>query len=362
MAKNKGLTGFLIHIANVFGGFLKMPFWLAMLFIVVVPVFAYASGIFTFIGSLFSNPDLSEVKTVNSQTIALLEAPNGPVGFSGGHGVSIVGGTSLSVESPDPTASSTPAGSDQISVYVVHQGDTLSAIAQMFGVSKNTIIWANDIKNGKVSPGDRLVILPISGVEYTVKSGDTIKSIAKKFKADADEIASFNNITLSDKLSIGDTLIIPDGEISSSVGSSSYSNSNTSSSGSVPSASVGSRGPSTPVYIGYYMRPITGGIKTQGVHGHNGVDLASYYGAPIMASADGTVIIAKNGGWNGGYGSYVVIKHDNGTQTLYGHLSNVTVTAGQVVVQGQVIGNMGSSGQSTGTHLHFEVRGARNPF
>ena len=110
------------------------------------------------------------------------------------------------------------------------------------------------------------------------------------------------------------------------------------------------------------MRPIIGGIKTQGIHGHNGVDLASAYGSNIMASASGKVIIARSGGWNGGYGSYVVISHSNGTQTLYGHLSEVDVLPGDDVEQGQVIGKMGSTGKSTGTHLHFEIRGARNPF
>jgi murein DD-endopeptidase MepM/ murein hydrolase activator NlpD len=81
-----------------------------------------------------------------------------------------------------------------------------------------------------------------------------------------------------------------------------------------------------------------------------------------MASASGKVIVAKSGGWNGGYGSYVVISHPNGTQTLYGHLSAVTVSVGDEVSQGQTIGRMGSTGKSTGVHLHFEIRGARNPF
>src|SRR6185503_16107771 len=106
-----------------------------------------------------------------------------------------------------------------------------------------------------------------------------------------------------------------------------------------------------------------GGIKTQGIHGHNGVDLASSYGSDILASAEGEVIISKNSGWNGGYGSYIVIKHGNGTQTLYGHLSATTVSVGDHVTQGQLIGKMGHSGQvtgHTGTHLHFEIRGARN--
>ncbi len=342
----------------------KPTFRLAVLFLVVVPVMAYASGFFSLIGSLFSNTASANTKSFNSQNLALLQSAGSLPGVSPNNSVSIVGGTSLMAESPDPLVSSVPVN-DQIRIYVVHQGDTLSGIAKMFDVSVNTIIWANDIKNGKIASGDQLVILPISGVEYTVKSGDTLKSIATKFKGDVNDIASFNNISPTASLAVGDTVIIPDGELSSSSGSSSYSSGSGkggTSGGTSSSPKVGSYGPSYPVIIGYYERPIIGGLKTQGIHGHNGVDLASIYGTNILASADGQVIVAKSGGWNGGYGSYVVIKHDNGTQTLYAHLSSVIVSAGQVVSQGQIIGHMGSTGDSTGTHLHFEIRGARNPF
>jgi len=117
-----------------------------------------------------------------------------------------------------------------------------------------------------------------------------------------------------------------------------------------------------PSYEGYYMKPVSGAARTQGIHGYNGVDLGAPVGTPIMAAADGDVIIVKNGGWNGGYGNYVVIRHDNGTQTLYAHNSSNIVYPGQYVVQGQVIGYVGSTGRSTGPHVHFEVRGAKNPF
>ncbi len=81
-----------------------------------------------------------------------------------------------------------------------------------------------------------------------------------------------------------------------------------------------------------------------------------------MASADGQVIIARMGGWNGGYGNYIVVRHGNGTQTLYAHNSKNNVSAGDSVSQGEVIGAVGNSGKSTGSHLHFEIRGAKNPF
>jgi murein DD-endopeptidase MepM/ murein hydrolase activator NlpD len=108
---------------------------------------------------------------------------------------------------------------------------------------------------------------------------------------------------------------------------------------------------------------LVGGVRTQGVHGYNAVDLGAAVGTPFMASAAGEVIVARATGWNGGYGQYVVIRHDNGTQTLYSHASGIVVGVGQRVVQGQVIGYVGSTGRSTGPHLHFEIRGGpRNPF
>jgi len=118
-----------------------------------------------------------------------------------------------------------------------------------------------------------------------------------------------------------------------------------------------------PAYVGYYGHPIPSGARrTQGLHGYNGVDLGAPNGTPVVASAAGTVIISRQGGWNGGYGNYVVISHGNGTQTLYAHLSSNTVQTGDSVLQGQMIGYVGSTGRSTGAHLHIEVRGAKNPF
>ena len=293
-----------------------------------------------------------EIET-NSQNMALLQAvitPDPKASTTKDSSV-IVAGNSLATEtqvSPD----SKVVDNDQISLYVVHQGDTLPAIAKMFGVSVNTIRWGNDIKGNSISVGQTLVILPISGIQHTVKSGDTLQSIAKQHKGDLDEVLQYNNLAKNSKIAVGDVIFVPDGEAVS-----------------VPTTNNGSKttksNSSVPSYNGYYMRPIIGGIKTQGVHGHNGVDLASSYGAKIYASADGEVLISKSSGWNGGYGSYIVIKHGNGTQTLYGHLSGTAVSAGDDVKQGQVIGYMGNSGQvtgHTGIHLHFEIRGARNPF
>jgi murein DD-endopeptidase MepM/ murein hydrolase activator NlpD len=114
--------------------------------------------------------------------------------------------------------------------------------------------------------------------------------------------------------------------------------------------------------VGYYTRPIIGGVKTQSIHGHNGVDIGAPVGSPILAAAEGIVLAAKPSGYNGGYGKMIIISHPNGTQTVYGHLSSVYVTTGQSVSKGEQIGESGNTGRSTGPHLHFEVRGAENPF
>ena len=238
------------------------------------------------------------------------------------------------------------SGSGEISVYVVKDGDTLSGIADMFGVSTNTIVWANNLRGQTIRVGQELVILPISGVRHSVKSGDTLQSLAKKYKADLEEILSYNNITAETKIAVGDVIIIPDGVITPAQ----------------QTTVARPSGSQTSVSAGYFIRPLVGGRKSQGIHGYNGVDIAAPVGTPIRASAAGKVIIARPSGYNGGYGLYVVVSHANGTQTLYAHMSKVNVSVGQYVDQGELLGAVGNTGRSTGPHIHFEVRGAKNPF
>ncbi len=247
------------------------------------------------------------------------------------------------------------ASTGQISKYIVRKGDNLLSVAKMFGVSINTVIWANNLNDRTLSEGQTLVILPISGTMHTVAKGDTLQSIAKKYNADAGDIAQFNGLDSSANLTLGDTIIIPDGE------GGAVSPSSVSYSGSkkihVNSKYLGDSGPN---YIGYYVRPLNGGIKTQGLHGYNAIDIGTPVGTSIYAAAGGEVIISRSSGWNGGYGKYIAIAHPNGTETVYGHLSVVKVSVGQIVYQGQTIGLSGNTGNSTGPHLHFEVRGAYN--
>lgn len=294
----------------------------------------------------------------NLQTMPLPRAAMhiDPNPSKGGGDVTIVGGAALlPEEGPSGTLADIEAHtgeSTQISVYVVREGDTLSQIAQMFNVTVNTIIWANDLDDATIQPGQTLAILPVTGIRYTVKNGGTLRDIIDTHGGDIEEAALFNGISPDEHLAAGTEVVIPDGE---------YAVPEPAQSTTPRSSSRVVRSASGPEYAGYYMKPVNG-TRTQGLHGYNAVDLGAPIGTPIVASASGDVIIVKSSGWNGGYGNYLVIRHDNGTQTLYAHNSRNIVGAGQRVVQGQVIGYVGSTGRSTGPHVHFEVRGATNPF
>lgn len=314
------------------------------------------ASITSFFSSIFSGEnDKKEtlLAETNSQNISILQAvPNSdPNAAKGGGDIIIVGDEALLSEmGPSGTTADIEEGISDgiISAYIVQKNDSISSIAKMFNVSVSTIEWANDLEKGEyIKEGQTLIILPISGVKYTIKSGDSLKSIVSKYKGDLEEVVQYNNLNTDSPLSVGETIIIPNGRVESSASS--------------PKSSNLKKG-STPSYAGYYIRPIDGGRKSQGIHGYNGVDIAAPVGTPIFASASGTVIISKGYGWNGGYGIYVVISHPNKTQTLYAHMVNNISHQGQYVKQGQIIGYVGSTGRSTGPHLHFEVRGAKNPF
>jgi len=238
--------------------------------------------------------------------------------------------------------------------YVVKEGDTLGKIASDFGVSLNTLYWANSLKSGSlIKPGQELIILSISGVIHTVSKGDTLASIAKKYKANIEEIVAFNNLDKEKELTIGEKLIIPNGVLPTSV-------SIAKSIGLKPMTEDTSNWPD---FKNYYAYPTSGGWNTGILHYYNAVDIVNSCGSPIYASAEGIIVEAKgNDSYNGGYGNLIKIQHYNGTMTVYAHLSEVLVKEGEKVSQGQLIGRMGSTGKSTGCHLHFEVRGAKNPF
>lgn len=322
----------------------------ALVLTIIAPLVAQAS-LFSLVSKVLEK-GIEEEKPLNSQTIPLLQAVSAvdPKLARGGGDITIIDGTALLAESgPSGTLADIDESSAQngeISIYVVKKGDTLSAVAKMFNVSTNTILWANDLQKGKaLVEGQTLVILPISGVRHIVKKGDTLSSISKKYGGDLNEIMDFNSLEGNADLKIGMEITIPDGVINEPAKQTTTKLANI-----LPSIS------------GYFARPVAAARRTQGIHGYNGVDLAGPVGTEIYASASGQVIVSKGSGWNGGYGNYVVIKHPNGTQTLYAHLSQNLISVGAWVSQGQLIGLMGNTGKSTGSHLHFEVRGAKNPF
>lgn len=295
----------------------------------------------------------------NSQNTALLAPANhiDPNPAKGGGDISVVEGKALYAENSLSGVAvdiNKPGNTGRISVYEVRPGDSLSQIAEMFDVSVNTIRWANDF-SGDIKPGQSLIILPISGVKHIVKNGGTIKDIADIYGADAREIALFNGLAEDVKLKAGDEIIVPHAEIKHE------DSEDKPKSKAKTYAKAGTSKTSAISTSGYFSNPAPGAILTQGVHGYNGVDLGAPVGTPIYAAAAGSVITSKEGGWNGGYGSMIIISHSNGTQTLYGHLSENIAATGQKVAKGELIGYMGSTGKSTGSHLHFEVRGAKNP-
>lgn len=235
-----------------------------------------------------------------------------------------------------------------IAHYTVQNGDTLSFIASDFGVSINSIIWANNLKDSdSIKPGIELKIPPVSGVIHTVKSGDTVQLIAKKYGVEPEKIVDFNSLPKDGSLQIGAEIIIPDGKIQQ------------------PRSFAGL--PSTfkrfqylPNLGDFFSMPTTG-FNWGRIHGRNGVDVANSCGTPIYAAADGQITISDSAGWNKGFGKYIKIAHVNGTETIYAHATKLIAALGEYVTKGQLIALMGSTGHSTGCHLHFEVHGARNP-
>ena len=253
--------------------------------------------------------------------------------------------------------------SDHPSTYTVIDKDSISQIAKMFGVSVNTILVANDMKKSdKLTLGQVLFIPAISGVEHTVTTGQTLKSIAKFYKVDINDIAFCNGIAPDAKLKTGVELVIPGGDNMADEG------------GDEPAPNLSSSVARDINYyitrsiqslVDFFIYPLPSGVgrKTQGLHGpgKRGIDYGAPKGTPIYASAKGVVSIICRG-WCGGYGTMAIIEHpDKDTKTLYAHMSKIAVQTDEEVAQGKIIGYVGSTGRSTGPHLHFEVFYFKNP-
>jgi len=234
--------------------------------------------------------------------------------------------------------------------YKVEQGETLASIAKKFGIDVDSIKWLNKgVEEKKLKAGVTINIPPVKGVIHTVKSGETIYSVAKRYNVSAQAIVDFpfNEFTNDETfaIAIGQNLVVPDGEMPDEIISAPRGNL---AQQMTPSAGVISA-------TGSWIWPAAGRITQRFYAWHKAIDIANQSGGQIMAADSGTVVVA---GWpdNSGYGNRIMIDHGNGYRTLYAHLSKISVVVGQTVKRGNVIGQMGSTGRSTGTHLHFEIR------
>lgn len=233
---------------------------------------------------------------------------------------------------------------DTIVEYTVLSGDTLASIAKQFDISVDTIKWANNLKTETIKEGQKLKIPPVTGVVHKVGTGDTIYSIAKKYKTEAQSIVNFpfNDFVDLDTfaLNVGQTIYVPEGVIEEEkpiirprI---------------APQVIAGRPG------TGTFIWPTSGNITQYPIWYHNALDIANSSAPPIIAADSGTVTSA--GCVRYGYGCSITIDHGNGYSSLYAHLSQMYVSVGQGVGKGESIGQMGSTGRSTGTHLHFEIR------
>ncbi len=247
------------------------------------------------------------------------------------------------------------SGSSLLRHYKVRTGDTLTGIASRFGVSAMTLWWANNLTTTEsLKAGLGLVIPPVDGVVVTVKVGDTLDAFAATYKVDSASIVALNGLT-DPNLVVGQVLVLPGAK-----GAPIPTVAPTPTPTPRPVTQPGSGGGGTFKPLTYsggaWAWPVVGGnnyISQYFHYGHYGVDIAAQYGTPIVSPLAGTVVF---GGWNNNGGGYQVwISHGGGLYTAHHHMSSVSVSVGQTVARGQLIGHIGMSGWATGTHDHFEV-------
>ena len=225
--------------------------------------------------------------------------------------------------------------------YRVKSGDTISEIASRYNITTDTIISVNNIKSSRSIPiGQYLKIPTMDGILYTVKaSGETPETIAKKYSVSADKVAMANSLTENQSLTVGRTVFVAGAKMDR-----------------IALLEINGDLFKNPLHSSYYISsrfgwrvsPFDSSKRTY----HGGIDMACPTGTPIYAASEGTVITA---GWSNVYGNYVIVSHHSGYKTLYGHMSSILVTKGQYVYTTTKIGKVGSTGQSTGPHLHFTV-------
>lgn len=233
---------------------------------------------------------------------------------------------------------------EEVITYTVKKGDNLISIAAAFGVSVESISVSNGIKNPHlIHPGQKLEFPGVVGLLYTVVQGDELSALAKKYEVD-EETIWFANALDSSELEPGTKLILPGAKLPPPP----------------PMQRVASRGGSVNlanVKVPGFIWPLRGNISSafgrRGRSFHRGIDITGARGKTIFAAASGTVVASR---WQGSYGYMVEVRHNAQVATLYAHASKLLVKRGDYVQQGQAIALVGSTGNSTGPHLHFEVK------
>ena len=253
----------------------------------------------------------------------------------------------------------------KITAYVVAEGDSLWSIANSQNIEIDTLFGCNDLRNPNViRPGATLRIPNQDGIFHKIKSGETLAGVAKKYEIAADRIRQANGEAALNPFPVGKEIFLPGARpeaVESSPSSSSSSRSAARSSKSAPAkvSSSSSRSYRWPVVgkinspFGWRRHPVTRRRDF-----HTGIDIKAPRGRTIQAARGGRV---EYSGWMGGYGRVVVIDHGDGHSTLYAHCSSLAVRKGNKVTQGQAIATVGTTGRTTGPHLHFEVRRGNNP-
>ncbi len=301
--------------------------------------------------ALPGSPELAQAHNNGEKTLQRAVVPFSSTQQEAAQSVTTANDISTVVE--EITAPQAP----EIRTYVVRPGDTVLGIAAKFGLRPETIQWANPTLESNpdlLRVGDRLVILPVDGALHVVQPGDTLSSIATKYKVETQAIADYplNGLeSINTPLSVGMQLVIPHGIKP-------Y----------IPRRVVAYNGPAPQGATkgsGVFVWPTSGTITQPFWGGHRALDIGAWTGTPVKAADSGYVIAARAGGWNSGYGTMVMIDHGNGFVSLYGHMNSIYVRQGESVAKGQQIGTVGNTGRSTGPHLHFEIRYQgvpRNPF